>query len=140
MSWTRSTVLVTLLATLALPATAQEPRRFTRTPYLSGPDDPEQGQVRGSFKLGETVVIEIPGGFDSILEPGGVPELSERRYSRRGGPFEIEEVEPGDWLAIHIINIESGPYATTTMAAPSGAACGGSRPSKTACCTFHRTS
>ena len=56
------------------------------------------------------MVIEIPGGFDSILEPVVVQELSERRYSRRGGPFEIEDVEPGDWLAIHIINVVPGPY------------------------------
>ena len=110
MTWTRIVLLTTLSVTLALPAGAQEPRRFTRTPYLSGPDDPERGQVRGTIQLGETVVIEIPGGYDSILEPGVVPELSERRHSRRGGPFEIEGVKPGDWLAIHIIDAQPGPY------------------------------
>ena len=75
MTWTRIVLLTTLSVTFALPAGAQEPRRFTRTPYLSGPDDPERGQVRGTIQLGETVVIEIPGGYDSILEPGVVPEF-----------------------------------------------------------------
>ena len=32
-------------------------RHFTRTPYYTGPDDPERGQVRGTLELGETVVI-----------------------------------------------------------------------------------
>ena len=50
--------------------------RFTRTPYYTGPDDPERGQVRGALKLGETVVIETVGGHDqdisltSELKPG----------------------------------------------------------------------
>lgn len=39
-------------------------RRFTRRPYYKGPDDPERKQVRGTLKLGETVVIETPGGAD----------------------------------------------------------------------------
>ena len=72
-------------------AFAQEPRRFTRTPYLSGPDDPARGKVRGTIKLGETVIIEIPGGFDSILEPGVVPELRSCRnltFTIRGLPSE----------------------------------------------------
>ena len=34
-------------------------RRFTRTPYYTGKDDPERGEVRGTLKLGETVIIEF---------------------------------------------------------------------------------
>ena len=59
-------------------------RRFTRTPYYTGKDDPERGQVRGTLKLGETVIIETPGGADGDLYPGVVPELTEPRGSRGG--------------------------------------------------------
>lgn len=109
----RGTLWITiLLAVIANSAVAQQgqPRRFTMTPRLSGPEDPERGKLRGTIQLGETVVIEIPGGFDSILEPGVVPELSERRHSRRGGPFKIEGIKPGDWVAIHILAVEPGLY------------------------------
>ena len=57
-------------------------RRFTRTPYYTGKDDPERGEVRGTLKLGETVIIETPGGADGDLYPGVVPELTEPRGSR----------------------------------------------------------
>jgi len=91
-------------------------RRFTRTPYYTGPDDPERGQIRGTLKLGETVVIETVGGHDQHyelkgeLKPGMVMEVKEPRGSRPGGPFSIEGIEPGDWIAIEIMDIEVGPY------------------------------
>lgn len=85
-------------------------RRFTRTPYYAGPDDPERGQPPGTLKLGETVVIETIGGADGDLYPGVVPELTEPRGSRPGGPFLIEHIKPGDWVSIEIIDIELGPY------------------------------
>ena len=91
-------------------------RRFTRTPYYAGPDDPERGEVRGPLKLGETVVIETVGGHDQDYEREGKPEagavmeVKEPRFSRPGGPFLIEGIEPGDWVAIEIIDVEVGPY------------------------------
>ena len=91
-------------------------RRFTRTPYYTGPDDPERGEVRGTLKLGETVVIETVGGHDQhyelkgALKPGQVMEVKEPRWSRPGGPFVIEGIEPGDWIAIEIMDMEVGPY------------------------------
>lgn len=91
-------------------------RRFTRTPYYTGPDDPERGAVRGTLKLGETVVIESVGGHDQDLRlngelrPGLVMTVGTPRYSRPGGPFLIEGIRPGDWVAIEIIDIEVGPY------------------------------
>jgi len=91
-------------------------RHFTRTPFYTGPDDPEHGQVRGTLKLGETVVIETVGGHDQHyelkgeLKPGMVMEVKEPRGSRPGGPFLIEDIEPGDWVAIEILDMEVGPY------------------------------
>ena len=91
-------------------------RRFTRTPYYSGPNDPERGQLRGTLRLGETVVIETVGGHDQDLKiegelkPGAVMEVGTPRYSRPGGPFFIEGIEPGDWVAIEILDMEVGPY------------------------------
>ncbi len=91
-------------------------RRFTRTPYYSGPDDPERGEVRGTLKLGETVVIETVGGhdqdlkIDGELKPGMVMEVKTPRHSRPGGPFLIEGIEPGDWVAFEILDMEVGPY------------------------------
>ena len=92
-------------------------RRFTRTPYYSGPDDPEIGEVRGTLKLGETVVIETAGGHDHDYEAAGeiragmvMNAATHKRYSRPGGPFFIEGVNPGDWVAIEIIAMEVGPY------------------------------
>ena len=91
-------------------------RRFTRTPYYTGADDPERGQIRGTLELGETVVIETIGGHDQHLELSGelksgmVMEVKTPRGSRPGGPFLIEGIEPGDWVAIEIIDIEVGPY------------------------------
>lgn len=90
--------------------------RFTRTPYYAGADDPERGQVRGTLKLGETVVIETVGGHDqdirltSELKPGLPLDITTPRWSRPGGPFLIEGIEPGDWIAIEILDIEVGPY------------------------------
>ena len=86
-------------------------RHFTRTPYYTGPDDPERGQVRGTLELGETVVIETVGGHDqdiSItgeLKPGTPLDITTPRGSRPGGPFLIEGIEPGDWVAIEIIDM-----------------------------------
>ena len=92
-------------------------RRFNRTPCYSGPDDPEIGQVRGVLDLGETVIIETVGGADNDFEAAGETKAgmitsgeSHRRYSRPGGPFEIEGIRPDDWVAIEIIDIEVGPY------------------------------
>lgn len=111
-----SFMLSLCLLSLAPPAPAQTAapfRRFTRTPYYTGLHDPERGQVRGSLKLGETVIIDVPGDTgDTDLKPGVVPDpnVIPPRGSRPGGPFEIEGIKPGDWVAIHIINVEPGPY------------------------------
>ena len=43
-------------------------RRFTRTPYYTGKDDPERGEVRGTLKLGETVIIEFNFVSDSSAD------------------------------------------------------------------------
>lgn len=92
-------------------------RRFTRTPYYTGPDDPERGQVRGTLQLGETAIIETIGGHDH--DYGGAGDVTvgkvldvtvHQRNSRPGGPFLIEGIEPGDWVAIEIIDMEVGPY------------------------------
>ena len=91
-------------------------RHFTRTPYYTGPDDPERGEVRGTIQLGETVIIETPGGHDQDYEKqvklaaGAVYAVGEPRYSRPGGPFIVEGIEPGDWVSVEIIDIEVGPY------------------------------
>ena len=91
-------------------------RHFTRTPYYTGLDDPERGQIRGTLQLGETVSIETVGGHDqdtSIsgeLKPGMVFEVGTPRHSRPGGPFLIEGIEPGDWVSIEILDMEVGPY------------------------------
>jgi acetamidase/formamidase len=93
-------------------ASAQNYRRFTRTPYYTGPNDPARNQVRGTLKAGETVVIEVAGGADAELGPGMVPDpaVTKPRGSRRGGPFEIEGIKPGDWVAIRVLKVEPGPY------------------------------
>jgi acetamidase/formamidase len=96
-------------------------RRFTRTPYYKGPNDPERGKVRGTIKLGETVIIEVPGDTgDTDLKPGVVPDpnATPPRGSRPGGPFEIEGVKPRDWLAIKIIDIVPGPYGYSNNHGP----------------------
>ena len=91
-------------------------KTFTRTPCYQGPDDPEIGEVRGPLQLGETVVIETVGGHDQDYErdhphrAGAVMEVFEPRRSRPGGPFHIEGIEPGDWVAMEIIDIDVGPY------------------------------
>ena len=90
-------------------------RRFTRTPYFTGADDPARGEVRGTLQPGETVVIETFGGHDQdytqqdSLRPGAVFEVREHRHSRPGGPFFVEGIEAGDWLSLEIIDIEVGP-------------------------------
>lgn len=97
-------------------------RRFTRTPYYTGPNDPERGRVRGTLKLGETVMIEVPGDTgDTDLRPGVVPEpnVTPPRGSRPGGPFEIEGIKPGDWVAIRILDVEPGPYGYCNNHGPS---------------------
>jgi amidase len=106
--------LLLLGLALCLPLLGQpQYRRFTRTPYYSGPNDPERGKIRGTIKLGETVIIELPGDTgDTDLKPGVVPDpnVIPPRGSRPGGPFEIEGVKPRDWLAIRIIDVVPGPY------------------------------
>ena len=113
--------IATLVLTLGH-AFAQQgsPRRFSCKPYLSGPDDPEYRAVRGTIKMGETVIIECPGGADAELGPGVVPEPSQtkRRYSRFGGPFLLEDVKVGDWVAIKIIDVKPGPYGYTNNWGP----------------------
>ena len=42
-------------------------RRFTRTPYYTGPDDPEISQVRGTLELGEMVSL-IADRYDTTAE------------------------------------------------------------------------
>jgi hypothetical protein len=96
-------------------------RRFTRTPYYKGPDDPERGKIRGTLKLGETVVIDIPGDTgDTDLKPGVVPDpnVTPPRGSRPGGPFEIEGIAPRDWVAIKIIDVVPGPYGYSNNHSP----------------------
>jgi len=90
---------------LSLPIFGQSQyRRFTRTPYYTGPNDPERGKIRGTIKLGETVIIDVPGDTgDTDLKPGVVPDpnVTPPRGSRPGGPFEIEGVKPRDWFNQH---------------------------------------
>ena len=92
-------------------------RRFNRTPHYTGPDDPEIGEVRGTLQLDETVIVETIGGADNDYEAAGflkagqiISGESHRRYARPGGPFHIEGIEPDDWVAIEIIDMEVGPY------------------------------
>jgi len=91
---------------------SQSYRRFTRQPYYSGPDDPERKDIRGTLKLGETVIIEVPGGADADLKYGVVPDpnVTKPRGSRRGGPFAIEGIKAGDWVAMKVVDLEPGPY------------------------------
>ncbi len=96
-------------------------RRFTRTPYYTGPNDPERGKIRGTLKLGETVIIDVPGDTgDTDLKPGVVPDpnVTPPRGSRPGGPFEIEGIQPGDWVSIQIIEVEPGPYGYVNNHSP----------------------
>jgi amidase len=106
--------LFSLAIAVTIPALGQtQYRRFTRTPYYTGPNDPERGKVRGTLKLGETVIIDLPGDTgDTDLKPGVVPDpnVTPPRGSRPGGPFEIEGIKPGDWVAIKIIDVVPGPY------------------------------
>jgi amidase len=92
-------------------------RHFTRTPYYSGPDDPERGQLRGTLELGETVKIETYGGADNDFVAAGETRAgmitsgqSHQRHSRPGGPFIIEGIEPDDWVSIQIIDMELEDY------------------------------
>ncbi len=99
-------------------------RHFTRTPCYSGPDDPERGQPRGTLKLGETVVVETVGGADHDYEAAGetragmIVAADTPRHSRHGGPFVIEGIEPDDWVAIEILDMECGPYGFYRNAGP----------------------
>ena len=99
-------------------------RHFTRTPCYSGPDDPERGQPRGTLKLGETVVVETVGGADHDYEAAGetragmIVAANTPRHSRHGGPFVIEGIEPDDWVAIEILDMECGPYGFYRNAGP----------------------
>lgn len=93
-------------------------RRFTKTPYYTGPDDPDRGQIRGTLALGETVIIETPVQRDGDLRPGVIPELEPPRGSRHGGPFLIEGIMPGDWVAIHLLAIEVGAYGYVNNGGP----------------------
>ncbi len=91
-------------------------RRFTRTPYLSGPDDPEYKEIRGVLEPGETVQVETYGGHDQDylakkdLRAGAVMDVDPYRHSRPCGPFLIEGIEAGDWVSVEIIDMEVGAY------------------------------
>ena len=91
-------------------------RRFTRTPYLSGPDDPAYREIRGVLEPGETVRVETYGGHDQDylakkdLRAGAVMDVDPYRHSRPCGPFHIEGIEAGDWVSVEIIDMEVGPY------------------------------
>ncbi|MBT5872861.1 MAG: hypothetical protein HOH43_05530 [Candidatus Latescibacteria bacterium] len=91
-------------------------RRFTRTPYYNGPDDPDRGSITGTLALGETIITETFGGHDQDylgigrLKAGDVMEVRTPRYSRPSGPFYLEGIEAGDWVSIKIIDMEVGPY------------------------------
>lgn len=108
----RVPAFVWLALALAGACEAQPYRRFPRTPYLKGPDDPERNRIRGTLRLGETVIIEVPGGADAELGPGVVPDphVTKPRFSRRSGPFAIEGIRAGDWVAIRILAVEPAPY------------------------------
>jgi amidase len=117
-----SLVLAIGFVTLTQSALGQtQYRRFTRTPYYTGPNDPERGKVRGTLKLGETVIIECPGDTgDTDLKPGVVPDpnVTPPRGSRPSGPFEIEGIKPRDWVAIKIIDVVPGPYGYSNNHGP----------------------
>jgi acetamidase/formamidase len=91
-------------------------RQFTRAPNYTGPDDPERGEIRGPILLDETIQIETVGGHDQDylakkdLRAGAVMEVDTPRHSRPGGPFYIDDIKPGDWVAIDIIDMDIGPY------------------------------
>ncbi len=91
-------------------------RRFTRTPYLSGPEDPAYRENRGVLQPGETVQVETYGGHDQDylakkdLRAGAVMDVDPYRHSRPCGPFFIEGIEAGDWVSVEIIDMEVGPY------------------------------
>ncbi len=95
---------------------AETIRHFKRTPYYSGPDDPNRGEIIGTLSLGEEVVAETVGGHDQDYEAigrlraGDVMEVHTPRYSRPGGPFYIDGIKAGDWVSIEIIDMEVGPY------------------------------
>ena len=61
-------------------------------PRITRANDPERGKVRGTIKLGETVIIDLPVTQATGLKPGVVPDpnVTPPRGSRPGGPFEIE--------------------------------------------------
>ena len=77
-------------------------RRFTRTPYYNGPDDPDRGSITGTLALGETIITETFGGHDQDylgigrLKAGDVMEVRTPRSSRPSGPFYLEGIEAGD--------------------------------------------
>ncbi len=91
-------------------------RTFTRMPPFAGADDPERQQPRGTLGLGETVQIETVGGHDQDYEAigkclaGDIMEVHPPRRSRPAGPFVIEGIRAGEWIAVEILAIEVGPY------------------------------
>ena len=99
-------------------------RHFTRTPVYTGPDDPERGELRGTLQLGETVIIDTVGGADHDYEAAGetragqITAANTTRHSRQGGPFIIAGIEPDDWVAIEILDMECGPYGFYRNAGP----------------------
>ena len=66
-----------------------EIRRFTRTPFCTGADDPERSAVRGILQLGETVIIETAGFYSMnkgrrFLRPRLAVQCLEKIVSRPG--------------------------------------------------------
>ena len=75
-------------------------RRFTRTPYFKGPEDPERQELRGTLQLGETVVVETVGGHDRTTRDGRLlagDVMEVRRPPVAPGGFFIETSGP-DWV------------------------------------------
>ncbi len=69
-------------------------------------------------------MVETVGGADHDYEAAGetragmIVAADTPRHSRHGGPFVIEGIEPDDWVAIEILEMECGPYGFYRNAGP----------------------
>src|SRR5262249_14380273 len=98
-------------------------RRFTREAahVFTGLSSAKPLEPIATLALGETVVIETVNPRNVTLGPGVIPELAEPRGAVGNpltGPFLIEGVEPGDWIAAHIVAIEPEAYAYVNNGGP----------------------
>jgi formamidase len=63
---------------------------------------------------GDTVVFECRDGFDGQIRDGAVPEdLQQLQLGREHpltGPVSVKGAEPGDLLAVDVLDVEAGPY------------------------------